>query len=117
MAWPLGCNTALRCLKKPPPCASTVLLVTVITFITIVFGELVPKRVGQLYPEAVARVVARPMTWVAISAKPFVRLLALCTQATLLLLRVDTSNQRGRDRRGDIGQPGGGGGCRHHRGA
>jgi putative hemolysin len=79
---------------KAAAITATVLLVTVITFITIVFGELVPKRIGQLYPEAVARVVARPMTWVAIGAKPFVRLLALCTQATLVLLRVNTANQR-----------------------
>lgn len=71
--------------------AATALVVTVITFITIVFGELVPKRIGQLYPEPVARLIALPMTWVARVAKPFVRLLALSTQAVLRLLRVDDS--------------------------
>lgn len=40
--------------------SATAIVVTVITFITIVFGELVPKRIGQLYPETVARFVARP---------------------------------------------------------
>lgn len=74
--------------------AATALVVTVITFITIVFGELVPKRVGQLYPEPVARLIALPMTWVARVAKPFVRLLALSTQAVLRLLRVDDSAVR-----------------------
>lgn len=59
---------------------ATALVVTVITFITIVFGELVPKRIGQLYPETVARLVSRPMMWVAIVAKPFVRLLSFSTQ-------------------------------------
>ena len=44
---------------------ATALVVTIITFITIVFGELVPKRIGQLYPETVSRMVAVPMTWVA----------------------------------------------------
>lgn len=73
---------------------ATALVVTVITFVTIVFGELVPKRIGQLYPETVARLVARPMTWVAKVAKPFVRLLSLSTQGVLTLLRVD--NQAGR---------------------
>jgi putative hemolysin len=34
---------------------ATALVVTIITFITIVFGELVPKRIGQLYPETVSR--------------------------------------------------------------
>ena len=74
--------------------SATVLVVTVITFITILFGELVPKRIGQLYPESVARVVSRPMTWVAIGAKPFVRLLSLCTHAMLKVLRIDTADNR-----------------------
>ena len=74
--------------------SATALVVTIITFITIVFGELVPKRIGQLYPEVVARLVSRPMTWVARIAKPFVRLLSLSTQAVLRLLRVN--NDAGR---------------------
>ena len=73
---------------------ATALVVTVITFITIVFGELVPKRIGQLYPETVARLVSRPMMWVAIVAKPFVRLLSFSTQTTLKLLRIDNSAGR-----------------------
>jgi putative hemolysin len=74
--------------------SATALVVTVITFITIVFGELVPKRIGQLYPETVARLVARPMMWVATGAKPFVRLLSLSTHWVLKLLRVDNAGQR-----------------------
>jgi putative hemolysin len=34
---------------------ATATVVTLITFITIIFGELVPKRIGQLYPETVSR--------------------------------------------------------------
>jgi putative hemolysin len=79
---------------KAAGATSTALVVTVITFITILFGELVPKRIGQLYPEAVARVVARPMQWVAMVAKPFVRLLSLCTHGMLRLLQIDTSDNR-----------------------
>ena len=74
--------------------SSTVLVVTAITFITILFGELVPKRIGQLYPEPVARVVSRPMQWIAIGAKPFVRLLSLCTHGMLKLLQIDTTDNR-----------------------
>ncbi|MGI9134956.1 MAG: hemolysin family protein [Rhodoferax sp.] len=73
---------------------ATGLVVTIITFVTILFGELVPKRIGQLYPEAVARVVARPMTWIARVTQPFVRLLSVSTHATLRLLRIDTSDSR-----------------------
>ena len=46
---------------KASAISATALVVTLITFTTIVFGELVPKRIGQLYPEPVARFVARPM--------------------------------------------------------
>ncbi|MDP3251259.1 MAG: hemolysin family protein [Hydrogenophaga sp.] len=71
--------------------ASTAIVVLVITFITIVFGELVPKRIGQLYPEAVSRWVSRPMAFVAKAAKPFVWLLTHTTQWVLKLLRIDTN--------------------------
>ncbi|WP_198970673.1 hemolysin family protein [Xylophilus sp. ASV27] len=74
--------------------SATAIVVILITFITIVFGELVPKRIGQLYPETVARWVARPMTWVARVAKPFVHLLSFSTRAVLRLLRVDTTGGR-----------------------
>jgi len=71
--------------------AATAIVVVVITFITIVFGELVPKRIGQLYPEAVSRWVSRPMAFVAKAAKPFVWLLTHTTQWVLKLLRIDTN--------------------------
>ena len=74
--------------------SATAIVVAVITFVTIVFGELVPKRIGQLYPEAVARGVSRPMTFVAKAAKPFVWLLTHTTQWVLKLLRIDTNAQQ-----------------------
>ena len=74
--------------------SATAIVITLITFITIVFGELVPKRIGQLYPESTARWVARPMAWVARVAKPFVTLLSFSTQAVLKLLRIDNSAAR-----------------------
>jgi putative hemolysin len=75
--------------------SATALVVTIITYVTIVFGELVPKRIGQLFPETVARLVARPMMWVATGAKPFVRLLSFSTHAVLKMLGVDTTGDRG----------------------
>jgi putative hemolysin len=74
---------------------ATGLVVTVITFITIIFGELVPKRIGQLYPEAVSRWAARPMAWLARAAGPFVKLLSATTHGVLKLLRIDTAQVRG----------------------
>jgi putative hemolysin len=73
---------------------ATALVVTLLTFITIIFGELVPKRIGQLYPETVARWVSRPMHGLALVAKPFVALLAATTQGVLKLLRVPTTVNR-----------------------
>ncbi|MDR0203694.1 MAG: hemolysin family protein [Delftia acidovorans] len=89
-AWLLGLGVP----ERAASISATALVVTVITFITIVFGELVPKRIGQLYPETVAMVVSRPMTWVASAAKPFVRLLAFSTRAMLTLLRINESAAR-----------------------
>ena len=63
--------------------ASTAVVVVLITYLTIVFGELVPKRVGQLHPEAVARRIARPMQWLATLMRPFVALLSLSTRLSL----------------------------------
>ena len=74
--------------------SATALVVAAITYLTIVFGELVPKRIGQLYPETTARWVSRPMMWVASVAKPFVKLLSFSTQSVLKLLRVDNSAGR-----------------------
>jgi putative hemolysin len=87
----------LQGLGTPERAASitaTAVVVAVITFVTIVFGELVPKRIGQLYPETVATLISRPMTWVASVAKPFVRLLSFSTHAMLTLLRINESNGR-----------------------
>ncbi len=73
---------------------ATAVVVTVITFTTIVFGELVPKRIGQLYPEQVSRLISRPMTWVASAAKPFVWLLSASTHGVLKMLRIDNAGNR-----------------------
>lgn len=87
-------EVTLQISPKASEISATAIVVTCITFVTILFGELVPKRIGQLYPEAVARLMSRPMTWVAIGAKPFVRLLSVATVAILKLLRIDTSDNR-----------------------
>ncbi|HEY6135212.1 MAG TPA: hemolysin family protein [Rubrivivax sp.] len=67
---------------------ATALVVVIITFLTIIFGELVPKRLGQMYPETVARLVARPMNWLSMATRPFVVLLGACTEGVLRLLGV-----------------------------
>jgi putative hemolysin len=80
---------------KPSEYVATGIVVTVITIITIIFGELVPKRIGQLYPELVSRWLSRPMNWLAIAAGPLVKFLTVSTQAVLKLLQIDTGRTRG----------------------
>jgi putative hemolysin len=72
--------------ERPAIIAATAGVIVLITYFTIIFGELVPKRIGQMFPEAVARVVARPMLWLSTATKPFVALLSASTQAVLKLL-------------------------------
>jgi putative hemolysin len=74
--------------------AATALVVIAITLVTIIFGELVPKRIGQMHPEAVARLVAQPMTWISRLAGPFVRLLSATTQAVLHLIGINDKGNR-----------------------
>lgn len=72
---------------------STALVVIVITYFSIVIGELVPKRIGQFNPEVIARRVARPMNLLAMLARPFVRLLTVSTNSVLHLLGMQQSSQ------------------------
>ncbi|QRR36167.1 HlyC/CorC family transporter [Hydrogenophaga sp. YM1] len=71
---------------------ATALVVVVITYFSIVVGELVPKRLGQTYPESLARLVARPIDWLSKATKPFVILLSVSTRALLRLLGVKEGN-------------------------
>lgn len=68
---------------------ATVLVVIAVTYVSIVVGELVPKRLGQINAEGVAKLVAWPMRVLAAIAAPFVRLLTFSTNAILTpLLRL-----------------------------
>ena len=63
-------------------------VVMVVTYVSIVVGELVPKRLGLIHPESIARRVARPMLVLALLARPFVLLLTVSTHAMLRVLMV-----------------------------
>ncbi|MPZ42509.1 MAG: DUF21 domain-containing protein [Betaproteobacteria bacterium] len=67
---------------------ATALVVILVTYLTIVIGELVPKRLGQIRAEDIARMVARPMAGIALAAKPFVWLLAWSTDLLLKVIGV-----------------------------
>ena len=61
------------------------LVVAVITYLSLIIGELVPKRIGLNHPETIASWVARPMLLLARIGSPLV---ALLTGSTNLVLRI-----------------------------
>ncbi len=76
------------------PYASTLAVVVVliiITFFALVLGELVPKRIGLTYPEAIAKAVAFPMKIIAIVTAPFIWLLTVTTDIILRIFSVKKS--------------------------
>ncbi len=60
--------------------------VALITFLTLIFGELVPKRLAITRSEHIAGIVALPMSWLARIAAPAVALLAVSTRLVLRIL-------------------------------
>lgn len=69
------------------------IVVLAITYLSLIFGELVPKRVALNNPERIASFVARPMSALATLASPFVRLLSSSTRTVFKLLRIRPSTE------------------------
>lgn len=65
---------------------ATTLVVVTITYFSIVVGELVPKRIAQFNAEGIARLMARPIAFLAQLSRPFVALLTISTDGLLRLL-------------------------------
>lgn len=87
----------LQSFGMPQPASdyfATGLVVVTITYFSIVLGELVPKRLGQIAPELIACRVARPMLLLALLARPFVKLLSASTQLVLRLFGIKDSGRQ-----------------------
>ena len=72
---------------------SITLIVLVITYLTLIFGELVPKRIALNNPEAIASVVAKPIRFLSVIASPLVFILSRSTEAVLRVLRVQKGEE------------------------
>lgn len=70
---------------------SVLLVVLVITYLSLVIGELVPKRIGMAIPEKYAMFVAAPMLFLSKLVKPFVWLLSVSTDAIVRMLNIKVS--------------------------
>ena len=84
LAAPLGAwLQSLGLEEKASGAAATAIVVISVTYVSIVVGELVPKRLGQHNAENIARLVAWPMRSLAVISAPFVQLLTASTNAVL----------------------------------
>ena len=71
---------------------SVALMVFIITLLSLIFGELVPKRLALLNPEAVATTLARPMLLLSRLSSPLVKALSHSTDGLLRLLGAKKSS-------------------------
>lgn len=69
-------------------------IVVVVTYLTLILGELVPKRIGLSISEKVAKTVARPMLLLSVVGSPFVWLLAKSTSGIFNLLGISASENK-----------------------
>ena len=74
---------------------SLAIMVVLLTYFSLVLGELVPKRLALTHPEAIASAIARPMDVLARIARPIVRLLSVSVDGVLRLVGVRQTKQPG----------------------
>lgn len=80
-------------LKAYAPNIAVGVVVVILTFFSLVLGELVPKRIGLNYPEKIAKLVAIPMKWISVITAPFIWLLTVSTEALLKILMIKPSTE------------------------
>lgn len=81
----------VRTIEPLEPYANNVavgIVVVILTFFSLVLGELLPKRIGLNYPESIAKMVALPMKYISIITAPFIWLLTSSTDFLLKILRI-----------------------------
>lgn len=67
---------------------ATAVVVVALTYLSLIVGELVPKRLALIFPEAIAARVAGPLGFVTTALRPFVALLTYSTAGVLRLMGV-----------------------------
>ena len=75
-------------LKPFAPSIAVGIVVVILTFFSLVLGELLPKRIGLNHPESIAKAVALPMKIVSIITAPFIWLLTHSTEFLLKVLQI-----------------------------
>jgi putative hemolysin len=67
---------------------ATAVVVILLTYFSLVIGELVPKRIGMSNPEGIAKALATPMRYVSIITHPFIWLLTKSTQVIVTIFKI-----------------------------
>lgn len=75
-------------LKPFAPSIAVGIVVVILTFFSLVLGELLPKRIGLNHPESIAKAVAWPMKIISIITAPFIWLLTHSTEFLLKVLQI-----------------------------
>ncbi|MBN8833631.1 MAG: hemolysin [Niastella sp. SCN 39-18] len=70
---------------------ATAIVVIIVTFFSIIFGELIPKKFGLLRAEKIARAAATPMNFLSRLMMPFVWLLSKCTNFIFKIFNIKAS--------------------------
>jgi len=73
---------------------ATAIIVIIITYFSMVLGELVPKRLGLARPEAIAKFMARPMHILSRITHPFIWLLSNSTYVIVKLFNIKTKDNQ-----------------------
>lgn len=73
--------------------ASLILITIILSYFTLVLGELVPKRIAMQKPMEVARFACIPVSAISTVVKPAVKFLSLSTNVVLKGLRIDTNEE------------------------
>ena len=72
---------------------SKTIIVIIVTYLTLIMGELVPKRIGMGYAERVSMLVAKPMYFLSKLALPFVWLLSKSTSLVIKITGIKANEE------------------------
>ncbi|MGZ5246847.1 MAG: hemolysin family protein [Flavitalea sp.] len=73
---------------------ATATIVIVITYFSMVLGELLPKRIGLARPEKIAKLMAKPMRLLSVATHPFIWLLSKSTTVLAKLLGIKSKDNQ-----------------------
>lgn len=83
--------SSFEVLKPYADSIAVAIVVVILTFFSLVLGELLPKRIGLNHPEGIAKTLAIPMKYMSKITMPFIWLLTVSTEFLLKILQIKPS--------------------------